>query len=208
MQLFDFHHHHRDVRYGIYNPMLNESAPPGFFSRGIHPKDISDEWSIIFEKIKEESRQPNCIALGECGLDRLISVPMDIQEKVFSAHVLWAGEIKKPVIIHCVRSFAELLPFRKKTDVPMIVHGFSKKRQTAEMLLSHGFHLSFGKAVLGCVSLQDIIKDIPAERFFLETDDSDVKIGDIYAKVAEIRQISVENLHHQILENLENIIRI
>lgn len=207
MQLFDFHHHHRQTRFGIYNPMLNESPPPGFFSRGLHPMDISDEWRTVFERMKEESLQNNCIALGECGLDRLIPIPMALQETVFREHILWANDIKKPLIIHCVKSFAELLPFRKKSEVAMIVHGFHKKRQTAEMLLAHGFHLSFGKAVLASVSLQEIIKNIPAERFFLETDDSEVKIEEIYTKVAEIRQTTVEKLHQQILENLENSIR-
>ena len=87
----------------------------------------------------------------------------------------------------------------------MIIHGFNKKRQIAEDLLSNNFYLSFGKAVLYNLSLQDIIKDTPLDRIFLETDNEDFNIEELYIKVSELKGISLERLNEQISENLETI---
>jgi TatD DNase family protein len=87
----------------------------------------------------------------------------------------------------------------------MIIHGFNKKHQIAEDLLANNFYLSFGKAVLYNLSLQDIIKDTPLDRIFLETDNEDFNIEELYIKVSEIKAISLEQLNEQILENLHSI---
>ena len=182
-----------------------ETLPENYFSAGIHPKDIDENWPNHFEKIKEISLQKNCFAIGECGLDALIDVNEDLQKKVFEAHILWANEINKPVIIHCVRRFHELVPFQKIAKTPLIIHGFNKKKSIADEMLKHGFYLSFGKSVLQNVSLQAIVKDLPKEKMFLETDDADFEISELYQTVAQIKQTSVEDLQKQINKNLENI---
>lgn len=205
MFFFDFHHH-KPKQFGIYNPLLNESSPEHFFSAGIHPKDINENWRLYFEKVKQDSRSKNCIAIGECGLDGLVEVNEKLQHDVFKAHIDWANEIKKPIIIHCVRRFWELIPFRKLSRVPMIVHDFNKKKEIADLLLSNGFHLSFGKALFRNVSLYEIFRNCPEESFFLETDDADFQIEELYQKAAELRNCSVKEIQLQIQKNLENII--
>ncbi|RLJ34607.1 TatD DNase family protein [Chryseobacterium sp. 7] len=204
MEFFDFHHHKKYIRNGIYN--LAKEIPPDFpYSIGIHPHDIDVNnleqqfsWmrSMIFQ---------NCFAIGECGLDSLVSVDQKTQEDVFLRQILVANEVKKPVIIHCVRKFHEVISFRKRSEQPMIIHGFNKKRQIAEDLLAHNFYLSFGKAVLYNLSLQNILKNTPLDKFFLETDNDDFNIEELYEKVSEIKGISLEQLNEQILENLETI---
>jgi TatD DNase family protein len=81
MILFDFHHHNRENTYGIYNLEPKEIVTDKKFSVGIHPKDIDENWEENFEKIKEISLLPNCVAIGECGLDGLISVNENLQKK-------------------------------------------------------------------------------------------------------------------------------
>ncbi len=207
MQLFDFHHHHYKPS-GIYNLDLHEEIPAYSFSCGIHPKDIDENFDTFFDQIKLISQNQNCLAIGECGLDSLIDIDEKTQERVFEKHILWANEIRKPVIIHCVRKFSELLKFIKIAETPLVIHGFNKKKIIAEEMLSHGFYLSFGKAVLHNVSLQAIVKDFPLEKIFLETDDKDFNIYELYLKVSEIKEISIDYLHSKILENLENITRL
>ncbi|MDW9382124.1 TatD family hydrolase [Chryseobacterium sp. JV558] len=204
MKFFDFHHHKKYIRNGIYN--LEKEIPPDFpYSIGIHPNDIDRNnieqqlsWmrSMMFE---------NCFAIGECGLDSLVSIDQKIQEEVFLRQIKIANEVKKPLIIHCVRKFYEVISFKKKAEQPMIIHGFNKKRQIAEDLLSNNFYLSFGKAVLYNLSLQDIIKNTPLDRIFLETDNEDFNIEELYIKISEIKAISLEQLNEQILENLHSI---
>ena len=85
----------------------------------------------------------------------------------------------------------------------MIIHGFNKKKAIADEMLKHGFYLSFGKSVLHSVSLQTIVKDFPLEKMFLETDDADFDIAELYQKVAELKEISLGKLQKQISNNLE-----
>lgn len=204
MKLFDFHHH-KNHSSGIYNLGLFENIPQYKFSVGIHPKDVSEHFDERFLWLKRVSEDENCIAIGECGLDGLIEVDEELQEECFEKQILWANEIKKPVIIHCVRRFSQLLRFKKFAEVPMIVHGFNKKRNIADDLQNAGFYLSFGKAVLQNVYLQQILADFPISRMFLETDDADFEIEELYQKTSELKSISIENLENQIQENLRKI---
>ena len=205
MILFDFHHHNRENTYGIYNLEPKEIVTEKKFSVGIHPKDIDENWEENFEKIKEISLLQNCVAIGECGLDGLISVNENLQKEVFEKHILWANQINKPVIIHCVKRFSEIIPFQKIAEIPLVIHGFNKKKTIADEMLRHGFYLSFGKSVLHSLSLQSILKEFPLEKIFLETDDANFNIEELYQKTAEIKGISIENLHNKILKNLESL---
>ena len=205
MILFDFHHHNRENTYGIYNLEPKEIVTEKKFSVGIHPKDIDENWEENFEKIKEISLLPNCVAIGECGLDGLIPVNENLQKEVFEKHILWANQINKPVIIHCVKRFSEIIPFQKIAEIPLVIHGFNKKKTIADEMLRHGFYLSFGKSVLHSLSLQSILKEFPLEKIFLETDDANFNIEELYQKTAEIKGISIENLHNKILKNLESL---
>ena len=204
MDFLDFHHHQQN-KTGIYNLNLNEAIPQGDFSIGLHPKDISENWKSDFEKIKEKSLSKNCLAIGECGLDGLINIDENLQNEIFQAQISWTEEIKKPMIIHCVRRFSQILHY-KKAKIPMIIHGFNKKENVGKELLEAGFYLSFGKAAIEHLSLQKLIKDLPVQKMFLETDDADSDIAELYEKVSEIRSISLENLSNQMWENLENVV--
>lgn len=205
MEFFDFHHHKKYIKDGIYNLDIGQIPPDSPYSIGIHPKDIdSNNIDRQLSWMKSMMFQ-NCFAIGECGLDSLVPIDQKIQEEVFLKQIHISNEVKKPVIIHCVRKFYEVISFKKKAEQPMIIHGFNKKRKVAEDLLANNFYLSFGKAVLDNLSLQDILKNTPLDQFFLETDNEDFKIEELYLKVSEIKEISLEDLNEQILENLHTI---
>lgn len=204
MIFFDFHHH-QFTKKGIFNLGLKEDIASVYFSLGLHPKDITDDFEADLELIKEKSRNPNCLAIGECGLDALVEIDENLQELVFEKQILWANEIEKPVIIHCVRRFSQLLKFKKTAKVPMIIHGFNKKENIAKELVEAGFYLSFGKALLYNEGLQELVKNIPLEKVFLETDVSEIDIKSVYEMFAKLREISMEELQSQIKINLKNI---
>ncbi|WP_292009842.1 TatD family hydrolase [Chryseobacterium sp.] len=206
MIFFDFHHHHKNISYGIYNLNVEDIPSDIPYSAGIHPQDISthsiaNQLNWLYSVASSE----NCIAIGECGLDGLISVDMNLQEEVFFKQIEFSNEIKKPLIIHCVRKYYEVISYKKKSKQAMIIHGFNKKQSIAEDLLKNNFYLSFGKAVLYNLSLQNTLKIVPLDKIFLETDDQAFEIKDLYQKVAEIKDISIEKLNLQILENLDTI---
>ena len=138
------------------------------------------------------------LLIKEQGIEKL-------QEKAFLAQIEVANSVKKPLIIHCVKRFSQLLPFRKVSKVPMIVHGFNKRKTIGDDLLKNGFCLSFGKSVLYNVNLQDFLRDFPTDKLFLETDSSDFEIKELYQKVAGLKNISLEDLSQKIRENLHNL---
>lgn len=205
MKLFDFHHHHSTQKNGIYNLNFGEKAPKQIFSAGIHPQDIEPEQVNAQLNWLKSVITENCFAIGECGLDSLVKTNQKVQENVFKEQLKIASEFRKPVIVHCVRKFYEVISFRKHTSQAMIIHGFNKKQSVAEDLIKNNFYLSFGKAVLHQLSLQNILKTIPLDKIFLETDNEDFNIEELYLKVSELKGISLEALNSQISENLETI---
>lgn len=202
MKNFNFHHHQIKNENGIYNLPLFADAVDFLFSAGIHPNDIRENNDEAFSWLQEISKHPNCFAIGECGLDGLIEVNFDQQKEIFQQQIQWANTLNKPIIIHCVKKHYDLIPFKKLAKKPMIVHGFNKNEEVAKALLKEDFLLSFGKAVLHNVSLQKIVENIPAEKYFLETDDADFNIENLYEKVAEIRGESVETIDNEMNRNL------
>ena len=205
MNFFDFHHHDADRKSGIYNLKFNEEIPEIFFSAGIHPNALSDGLEKQLLWLQEISVAENCVAIGECGLDGLIDVDEESQEKAFLAQIEIANSVKKPLIIHCVKRFSQLLKFRKMSKVPMIVHGFNKRKTIGDDLLKNGLCLSFGKSVLYNVNLQDFVKHLPIEKLFLETDSADFEIKELYQKVADLKNMRLEDLSKKIKNNLQNL---
>ena len=211
--LYNLHTHtssnNTDV-FAIVNRYLNEEIDVPFFSTGIHP------WHIDEEKVEEhlviiEKRLslPGCLAIGECGLDKRIEKPMDLQEKVFEMHLELAKKYQKPVILHLVAAFQELIEVhnRIKPGVPVIVHGFSKNIQVAKQLLDNGFYLSFGKYLLRNPELSAVFAQVPSERFFLETDTIGEGIADVYARAAEARNIDIESLKDIVSNNFKTVFK-
>lgn len=168
-----------------------------FFSIGIHP------WHIDFDKVEEQLQIieeklqiKNCLALGECGLDKRIETPLEIQAEVFEKQLELAKKHQKPVILHCVSAYQEVIEIKKrlKTEVPMIIHGFSKNHQVAKSLLDNGFYLSFGKYLLRNPELSSVFEQVPDDRFFLETDTIEESISDVYNKAAAVKNTNVEQI--------------
>lgn len=205
MDFFDFHHHRKNILHGIYNIDPGMTPPDRSYSIGIHPRDIAlDSIEAQFSWLQSNISE-NCLAIGECGLDSIVAVPQKIQEQVFSRQIIISNEIRKPLIIHCVRKFYEVISLTKKAEQAVIIHGFNKKQRIAEDLLKNNFYLSFGKAVLYHLSLQDIVRNAPLDKIFLETDNECFNIQELYSKVSALKGISVERLNEQILENLDTI---
>ena len=205
MGFFDFHHHDAGKNLGIYNLKFNEIPPENYFSAGIHPDAVADDFEEKLNWLRDISAHKNCVAIGECGLDGLIDVDEKLQQKAFLAQIEIANSLQKPLIIHCVKRFSQLLKFRKMSKVPMIVHGFNKRKTIGDDLLKNGLCLSFGKSVLYNVNLQDFVKHLPIEKLFLETDSADFEIKELYQKVADLKNMRLEDLSKKIKNNLQNL---
>lgn len=167
-----------------------------YFSIGIHPWHIDVEKTEEYLAVIEEKLQlENCLALGECGLDKRIETPLDVQIVIFEKQLAIANKYKKPVILHCVSAYQEVIEIKKrlKMEVPMVIHGFSKNEQVAKSLLDNGFYLSFGKYLLRNPDLATVFGQVPDSRFLLETDTMEETIFDVYEKASSIKKINMES---------------
>jgi TatD DNase family protein len=211
MDFFNLHTH-RFSDSGVFDLVnqypdeFDETIP--HYSVGIHPWRIDDEETASqLEFIERKLSDEKCLAIGECGLDKRIETPLEKQIPVFEAQLLLAEQYKKPVIIHCVAAFQEVIALKQKLQisVPMIIHGFSKNSQVAQSLLDNGFYISFGKYLLRNPELAAVFKIIPNNRFFLETDTIEEGIEAVYEAAANAKGIGMEVLQSIIDKNVEHV---
>ena len=178
---------------------------PAFFSIGLHPWHVHEHtWEKQVENVKNAITDKKVIAVGEAGLDKAVGNPYEIQLSAFTEQLNLAESSKKPLIIHCVRSYSELLAFRKKSDqsIPWIFHWFNADEQTAVELIRKNCYLSFGHMLFRDQSKAlGVYRSVPLERVFFETDDAGYTIREIYSKAAAIRKVKVTDLKNQIMDN-------
>lgn len=209
MKYLDFHTHKNGKANSILNINYKSELeiPKCLYSIGIHPWSIPDrvDWSVFEMLVK----QPNCVAIGECGLDKLQSnKSLSIQEELFKRQLLIAEEVQKPVIIHCVRAHQEVLRLKEKLspDTSWVMHGFNKGKRIAFPLMEKGILFSFGSNVLKNRSIQELLLTYKEIQFFLETDDQDeVSIEQIYSFVAELVEIDLQELKSKIMDFAKQI---
>ncbi len=191
---------------------FNNSIPN--YSIGIHPWYIDENrLELDLNTISEKLQLSDCLALGECGLDKRIETPMELQTVVFKRQLELVKQTDKPIILHCVAAFEEVIAIKKelKVENPMIIHGFSKNKQVANSLLKNGFYLSFGKYLLRSrnigTELEKVFKFAPENKILLETDTVEESIYEVYEKAAVIRGISVEKMKAIVFQNYSNIFK-
>ncbi|WP_316770565.1 TatD family hydrolase [Pedobacter frigiditerrae] len=176
-------------------------------SIGLHP------WYATIDKLELQMKyltvlvkQDNVKMIGECGLDKLKGENIANQLLILERQIAMAEELKKPLILHCVKAFDELIAIKEKlkVKVPMIIHGFNKNEELGKQLVAKGFYLSFGAAVLKeNSSAAKLIEEL--DNFYLETDDSEEAIEEIYHAVAEIKKCSVDQLKALIFANWKKL---
>jgi TatD DNase family protein len=181
-----------------------------YFSIGIHPWYINEaSWKQELVIIEEKIQLKNCLALGECGLDKRRETPIALQIEVFEAQLLVAQKHQIPVIIHCVAAFQELIVSKQKLKitVPMVVHGFSKSEELAEQLLKNDFYISFGKYLIKNPELKSVFEKMPNNRFFLETDTIQEGIEQVYALAAKYKKTDVVTLQQIVTKNFNTVFK-
>ena len=188
----------------VVNRTFN-AALPTFFSFGIHPWEI-DCFKSRFDEMESFLSLDGCVAIGEIGLDKLRGPDLITQVNLFKQQIILSEKYKLPVIIHCVKTWNELKQIKRELNPtqPWIYHGFAKSTLTEEVLKER-IYISIGHAILTSPTLQTSLKSIPLDCLFLETDDAECSIEEIYAKVSELKNIPLSQLQGQLEENFKNV---
>ncbi len=199
MILLDIHTHNEEASASAAILNSRHYRSGRVISIGIHPWHIEEHWQAEFRAIETAASNSNVAAIGECGIDRIKSpANIEVQETMFRAHAQLAEKVQKPLIIHCVKAIDEIIALRKdiKPEQPWIIHGFRGKPQQAEQLARAGFHISFGERFNPLSA-----KSIPADKIFIESDESSMPLIDIYNSVAAAKGISTKELARQTASN-------
>lgn len=140
-----------------------------YYSLQLHPWHLTGLQDIeaYVSKARQLHDDPCFVAIGECGLDALCTTPLPLQIEAFRTALQVADELQKPVIIHCVKLWSQLLAETKGHQGLMIIHGFRKGPELASQLLDAGFSLSLGPRYN-----EEVLQIAPPEKLFRETDES------------------------------------
>ncbi len=178
------------------------------YSLGLHPWNIKpDGFEGQISIIEKYVGDDQIVAIGEMGLDKFAESSLNLQKDIFRRQALIANRYGKPVIVHCVKAFGELLGMDKDINdhTPWIIHGFKGSAELGMQLINKGIYLSFGNAFFHHEKTAKCLEEIPIEYCFLETDDEDVCIEDVYQKAAEIKNVPVEQLAASMEKNLKAV---
>jgi TatD DNase family protein len=177
------------------------------FTIGLHPMSYN---FMTFEHVSRiiDQNRDDILGIGECGLDTRIAVPRQHQIELFTAHAEMAREMHLPLIIHCVRSYDDIVHLhqRLKPSNPWIIHGFNRSESIAIKLLDQGILLSIGKELLDPGHpISNFFKKIAEYPFFLETDGKDIAIQTLYQQASNMLDLSIEAISTIIASHVQQV---
>ena len=193
---------------------------------GSHP-DVADE---VTEAVLEEYRtlcklNPKIKAIGEIGLDyHYEDIPREIQLKAFRMQMELARELNLPVIVHERDAHEDGMAVVKEfPEVTGVFHCYSGSAEMAKELVKRGWYIGF-TGVLTFKNARkaiEVASSIPLDRIVLETDcpymspepfrgkrNDPGKLYRMAEKLAEIRGLTVEEIHEITMENGKRLYRI
>lgn len=142
---------------------------------GLHPCSVKDNVQQELDIVEAQLKKRKFIAIGEIGLDYYWDKTF-IQQQIeaFTIQMQWALEKQLPIVIHTRNAMGETIeavkPFAKK-GLRGIFHCFSGSQESAQQIISMGFHLGLGGVLTyKNAAVAQAIKEIPMSHLVLETD--------------------------------------
>ena len=190
---------------------------------GIHPENVEDYTEEDLKFIEDNLNNPKIVAIGEIGLDYHYSKEnKDEQIKLLELQLQMAENYNMPVVIHSREATLDTLTILKKYSVKGVIHSFSGSLETAKEYLKMGYLLGVnGVITFKNANIKDVIKEIPLDKIILETDapyltpepfrghkNSPAHILDIAKFVAELKNVSLEDLANITNQNIANLFKI
>ncbi len=178
------------------------------------------------------AKNPKTVAIGECGLDyyRMEGDGKELKEKqkqAFELQIELAKEVKKPLMIHCRDAFSDVLDMLKALSAPpSVAHQMVRTVNEAKKLLDLGYYFTFSgnitfKPKPDKPAFDEVIKYIPLDRILTETDapylapapyrgkrNEPAYVIEVVKKLAELKNLSQEDMAAQIFANAKRIFKI
>ncbi len=205
----NIHTHHKPLASNemvIRNAWLCPQKMQGdnyLFSHGIHPWFVKEmDWQASQSLWTKLLAEPGMVAIGETGLDRLKPL-WELQLTLFEKQVELAAKHHKPLIIHCVKAYYDLIPFIKKTKTAFILHGFEGNiNESGELAKHQNVFFSFGpRQFKNALKVQQNLEYLGSAKIFFETDTNRVPVEHVYTEALQYLKLSKEELIIQIHKN-------
>ena len=190
---------------------------------GLHPTDVNQDYKSQLAVLEKHLSNKNVVGIGETGIDLYHDKTFYKEQfDAFEVQLNWATETCLPLSIHIRDGFNEALSVLKKfksAQLRGILHCFSGGIQEAKWAIDNGFLLGIsGVVTFKKNKLQDIVKEVGISAIALETDapflapdpyrgkrNESAYIPIIAEKIAEVLEISAEEVMRITTENVERI---
>lgn len=191
---------------------------------GVHPSDIADLNEETYAWLREQTRHPKAVAVGEIGLDYYWDKESAVQERQrmwFRRQLALAAECGLPVIIHSRDAAEDTLAIMREAaaqGIPGVIHCYSYSPELAKEFVKLGYYIGVGGVVTfkNAKKLKETVQQIPLERLLLETDcpymapephrgerNHSAYLSFVAEKIAELKGISVREVEDATWRNAE-----
>jgi TatD DNase family protein len=203
---------------------IAERYPQVWCSVGTHPHHAHEEPEVTTADLVRLSAHPRCVAIGEAGLDYHYDGDYAAEAKGFRVHIAAARETGLPLVVHARdadEDIAAILEDESRAGpFPFVMHCFSSGADLARRGLALGGYVSFSGIVTfkNASEIQEIARDVPADRILVETDapylapvphrgksNEPAYVRFTAEKVAELRGLSPELLAQQTTDNFHRL---
>ena len=174
-----------------------------FYSVGLHPWEIKDDWRTQMAGLLVKALHPQVAMIGETGIDKKNgAAPLEVQMEVFREHVRLSELLRKPLIIHCVKGFDEVLAIRKemKAALPWLIHGFRGGIEQWQQLSRAGLLVSIGEHYD-----EELVRELPLSQLFIESDERGDLVA-IYNLVSETKHVEASELAQHVAANIYSLL--
>lgn len=202
-----------------------EREPDVFASVGIHPHHADDHQNLTEHELRQATKNPRVIGIGETGLDYYYEhSDRAAQQRLFRLHIAVARDVQLPVIIHTRDAEDDTLAILEdelgKGAFPALIHCFTASAEFGEAVLALGLSISISGIVTfkNAEDLQGVARDVPADRLLVETDSPFLApvphrgrpcepgfVRDTAAFLAELRGESLEQLAETTTRNFHSL---
>ena len=206
---------------------IAKKYPECFAAVGIHPSDVKRMKKGDLESIEELAKNDRVLAIGEIGLDYYWDKEKEVQDQqkeFFIKQIDIANKLNKPISIHCRDAYEDCYEILKAHPVNKggVMHCYGGSPEMAKMFIRLGFVLGFGGTLTfkNARKPKEVLESISYKDYILETD-APYLAPDPYRgkqnhskylylvrdKIAELRNISAEEVDRHSTENFNRIFR-
>lgn len=194
---------------------------------GVSPNDIENLENNYIEQIKEMAKEQKVIAIGEIGLDYYWNKEnKETQKEIFIKQVELANQLGLPIVIHtrdAVMDTIDILKNKVNCNKKGVFHCCPLNTELIKEGLKLGFYISFAGPITfkNSKNAEEIVKMVPIDRILIETDspylspepvrgtrNDSRNIKYIAQKIAQIKNMPIENIAKQIQKNAKTIFKI